>query len=501
MTAAAPEALGAHRHLRYKIAWLSSVLALSVTSLRHEMWRDELQAWAIARASRAPWDILANLAWERHPPVWYGILWIPARLVGETWFLHLLGLVVAIATSYVIIHRAPWPLWVRVSLVSGYFFLFELGTVVRSWSLVGLLVVLVLAENDRPHPRIPLVVLLLVGLAFTALHAVPLASGLAVSVLGPRMSNHRKRWLLVVTPVVCSAILYVTLGAPDGSDGERLRLPTDGLFIDRIKTVVNATGRAALPVPEFQTSFREQFLVDRAGVLFGFVALLAVASVTRLIWPLRWILAGWIVSMAGLAFLVGSSGIPMYARQASVIYLIGLAALWQAWRSPEWAASTHRAPISFLMLAVCAGVIGGAWAGVTEVRAPFSSGSAATDFVRQQSEGRDVVVLCPQVSHLCSTVSVRLDTTLHRSADDPGSEFFEFSSHRKTNGADESVFAQAHRLAERLGVDVAVVDPLDRKDPAPCANRWEPSRTSISREEITICMLRDLVPVEGAVDP
>src|SRR5689334_1095494 len=48
--------------------------------LSHGMWRDELQAWLIARDSASVGDLFFNLRYEGHPGLWHILLWLLSRL-------------------------------------------------------------------------------------------------------------------------------------------------------------------------------------------------------------------------------------------------------------------------------------------------------------------------------------------------------------------------------------------------------------------------------------
>jgi len=47
--------------------------------LHHDMWRDELQAWMIARNSHSLAELYFNLRYESHPPLWYWLLMLIQR--------------------------------------------------------------------------------------------------------------------------------------------------------------------------------------------------------------------------------------------------------------------------------------------------------------------------------------------------------------------------------------------------------------------------------------
>src|SRR4051812_5236911 len=48
--------------------------------LRHELWRDEAQAWLIGRDNSSLAGVFHQLASEGHPILWYACLWVLARI-------------------------------------------------------------------------------------------------------------------------------------------------------------------------------------------------------------------------------------------------------------------------------------------------------------------------------------------------------------------------------------------------------------------------------------
>src|SRR5437660_396106 len=51
--------------------------------LNHEMWRDELQSWLIARDSRTVGELLQNMRYEGHPAFWYVCLFAITRFTHD----------------------------------------------------------------------------------------------------------------------------------------------------------------------------------------------------------------------------------------------------------------------------------------------------------------------------------------------------------------------------------------------------------------------------------
>lgn len=79
---AARRCLGVARLSRGAFHWSLTLCFLGlglVLMLRHEMWRDELQSWMIGRDSSSLGSLVEAVRYERHPVVWYFLLFVLSR--------------------------------------------------------------------------------------------------------------------------------------------------------------------------------------------------------------------------------------------------------------------------------------------------------------------------------------------------------------------------------------------------------------------------------------
>ena len=113
-------------------------LTLAVLLAHHEMWADEIQAWLLARDSAGVLELLANLKYEGHPPIWYLLLMPLTRMTNNPVVMQALHWVIAVSAIYIIVRHAPLTAVQRILLPLGYYPLFEYGAVSRNYAL-GLL--------------------------------------------------------------------------------------------------------------------------------------------------------------------------------------------------------------------------------------------------------------------------------------------------------------------------------------------------------------------------
>ncbi|MEO0455582.1 MAG: hypothetical protein AAF152_03235 [Cyanobacteria bacterium P01_A01_bin.114] len=120
---------------------LFAVLGL-VGILHHEMWRDELQAWMLARDSTSLIDLWENMRTEGHPALWHLCLYGLAKISPNPLLMQLFHLGIATVNVCLIAKFSPFTRLQRSLLAFGYFNFYEYAIVSRSYSL-GLLFILI----------------------------------------------------------------------------------------------------------------------------------------------------------------------------------------------------------------------------------------------------------------------------------------------------------------------------------------------------------------------
>lgn len=119
--------------------WVSAaflVVALQATLIfLHRPWLDEWQALQIALQSPTFGDLLANLRYEGHPPLWYLMLRASGALFGAYLALPVTAALLAFSTQALIARASPFSRGERLLIATGAFMLFEFLTLSRSLTL------------------------------------------------------------------------------------------------------------------------------------------------------------------------------------------------------------------------------------------------------------------------------------------------------------------------------------------------------------------------------
>ena len=166
--------------LPYALAVAFTVLVAFVT-LRHEMWRDELQAWLLARDSATPLQLLYNMRYDGHPGLWHLLLWPLARLSPNPVLMQALHVALAGMSALLVFRFSPFSWGVKILLVLGYFFAYEWAAIARNYAISVLLLFAICALFEQRWIRFPAIAAALFLLCHTNIFALLLVLALAVT--------------------------------------------------------------------------------------------------------------------------------------------------------------------------------------------------------------------------------------------------------------------------------------------------------------------------------
>jgi hypothetical protein len=143
--------------------------------LHHEPWRDEADAWLMARDAPVA-DLFLRGGYVGSPALWYLLLAPFAKLGFPYATLGFVNLVIACTAVGLLFFTAPFPLWQRALVAFSYLFSYEYTAVARSYALSVLFLFALAALHDRRDDR-PRTYGLLTALLFnTNVHGIALAA-------------------------------------------------------------------------------------------------------------------------------------------------------------------------------------------------------------------------------------------------------------------------------------------------------------------------------------
>lgn len=193
----------------------------------HEMWRDEYQAWMIAKSSHSLMELLTNLRYEGAGCLWHLCLFGVTRFTDKLLSMQFLHLTIAACGAYLLARYAPFPRWQKVLLVFGYFSLFEYGVISRGYALGNMLLFSGCASLAWRHKWRNTFALVLFGLAAnTSLFAAIIAGALLIGILfGPIVASMMEREKTEPSAKHKEVGTRTTIDALTGVSGVRIAVP------------------------------------------------------------------------------------------------------------------------------------------------------------------------------------------------------------------------------------------------------------------------------------
>lgn len=187
--------------------------------IHHAMWRDELQTWSMVRESHSLAELFFNMRFDGTPPLWYLALWALSSLTSAPLAMQMFHFSCASLTGFLMMRRAPFPLWIRFLFVSGYYFAFEYMVISRGY-ILGLLLSVIYCIFSEKFSKRPYLAGLLIGLvanttsygavlsiALFAMHALDLVIGLRKGAEG--VGRSFLQIMLAYLPLLFIAVVFM----------------------------------------------------------------------------------------------------------------------------------------------------------------------------------------------------------------------------------------------------------------------------------------------------
>jgi hypothetical protein len=112
----------------------------AIAILNHAMWRDELNVWTLTRDSSTFDELLFNIKYEGHPPLWYLCLYFLNQFSGNPVVMQIFHLLLATTSAYLFLAFSPFKKLQKILFIFGYLPFYEYLTISRNYA-IGLLCV------------------------------------------------------------------------------------------------------------------------------------------------------------------------------------------------------------------------------------------------------------------------------------------------------------------------------------------------------------------------
>ncbi|MEO5905603.1 MAG: hypothetical protein ABIQ11_02680, partial [Saprospiraceae bacterium] len=109
--------------------------------LKHEMWRDEYQAWMVAADAHSIPQLFQNLKYEGNPVLWHAFLFIITTFTDNPFGMQIFHILISAGFIFLINRYAPFNLLQKILLTFGYYTFYEYNIISRGYGLGLLLIV------------------------------------------------------------------------------------------------------------------------------------------------------------------------------------------------------------------------------------------------------------------------------------------------------------------------------------------------------------------------
>lgn len=415
-------------------------LAVAGTGIaRHEMWRDELQAWMLAVDSRSPAELLHNMRYEGHPALWHLLLWIASRGMRNPAAMQVVHLGIAAAAVFLFARQAPFSRWVRALFPFGYFPLYEYGVISRNYALGLLLVFAFCALYPSRFQRLLPLGLVLALLANASPYAWILSVALAAALAWEGARPRDAALAALVFGIGAVVAVAQMVPPPDGGYATAWWLRwTPARAFQTLATVVHAY----LPLPEIGAPMVWNSSLFRS-LGDGLTALLALGLLALAVVRLRGSRTAVFLYLFGTAALLGFT----YCKYFGVLrhhghhFVLLIACLWLAQAGNE-----GRRPDLWVAGLLAVHLIGAAALGSLDLARPFSAAEATAEFIRQ--EGLAGMPIAGKQDYRASPVGGYLQRALYYPNSGGTGTFILWNRERVEDLPEE---AYCRRLADQVG--------------------------------------------------
>jgi hypothetical protein len=373
----------------------------------HELWRDEVQAWLIARDNASLSDMIRFMRYDGHPCLWYLCLWIAAKVTHALAAVQVLHLTIAASTVYLFARVSPFSRVQKALFAFGYFPMFEYSVLCRNYAPGVFLLVAFCCLFPKRDKAFLWISVILFFLANTIAHMLIVTIVIA-AVLAFDMALRRKAseggcecpaWKRAAGfTIIGAGILLSVLQVIPPPDGGFARLWTWGIDFRMMGQTVSTVARAYFPVPQVQCHFWISPLFPEKFPLFlrfeSWFALALVCGTAFVLSRKPVVLAFYLGGTLAL-WLFFYTKYFGFLRHHGFLFILFVASAWLYWIGPppprprtifeRWSAAAEKwfRPAVTVLFGIH--VAGAAIALSMDCRHPFSHGKTVAEYIIREN--------------------------------------------------------------------------------------------------------------------
>ncbi|MFI5221799.1 MAG: hypothetical protein ACHQK8_05700 [Bacteroidia bacterium] len=432
--------------------------------IHHEMWRDELQSWLVARDSHSLVQLFQNARFEGHPILWYLILFILTSFTKSLFALQLLNLFLGTAFIFLFNKFSGFKKTEKILFSFGYYSVFEFTMISRSYNLELLLIAAVLVLFNKSSKNFIWMFVTLFLLANVSAFGLLFAVCFGIIFLWDEKYNLRKieqtkvsvsKYFSVVLIFIAGIIFSIIQIKPE--QGNLVSTDASSLFdFERIKIVFARISDAFFLFPELKIlpywNFSGTMRLDSQDLVLNLILSFAIIlACVVILWRKPETLLFFLAASAGI-FLLCELPFLIAVRYTGRFFLAFVFSLWLGNYFDEKIFTNNflnkisilgkKFQSIFLILILISQVIAGVEYYFTDVKMPFSSSKQIASQI--QKEHLDTLPILGSQDYAVSSFSALLGKNIfYPESKTPGSFIIWDNQLRKNQNPDFGVVIES----------------------------------------------------------
>ncbi|MBL7909693.1 MAG: hypothetical protein JNJ41_01395 [Bacteroidia bacterium] len=387
--------------------------------LNHEIWSDEAHHFLLARDSSSLTELYKNAAYDGHPLLWDGLLFLITRFSSSVIYMQLLNISIMSGTVFLFLKHAPFKKVFSALIVFGCFFIYEYHIISRNYAISVFFITLVFIQLNKPVKDHLSIAMCLLALSFTHIYSILIVITLCLVLIFTNKNTGVKCVYLAL--LVIGTLILFSLKVP--ADHILFKYDIDPLLsFKRFGKAFSIYLKGILPLPDFTSSkvWNSNLIIAWSkpfAVVLSFVFALAPFFIFK---KERFVLFFFYFSTVFICVFIYVSPIIVATRHAGFIFVILIFSFWlrNILYPTEGEKNKVYQKIAIVVLALH--VVSGFYLFVTDVKRPFSNSKNAAIYLQKNNLQNKVILLSnlssgPAVSAYLNKKIMYLETGVNSS--------------------------------------------------------------------------------------
>jgi hypothetical protein len=376
------------RKLSILLAVISLVLGI-LGIYHHEMWRDETEAWMIARDSNTLLELRNHMTYQGHPMLWHLGLWIITRFTHNPFYMQIYHVLIMMSVIYLFTRYSTFPTWIKLLFPFGYYTLFEYSIISRNYSIALLLLIVFCIFIQKKKYISSAIVLGLVSNtnAFALIASTGLAFAIyAWPVIHSRFSANALRlwWKPALIYTIFTLFSAINMIPPPDCFTYTKKFDNPHTLYEMILSF-NKGVWSTIAIPRIY--IMERFWNSSLFYDFGSISALGIAFLfinLKYLIRDRGMQIGWILSMIGIAlfdhFIYPFSS----SRHQGIFLMIWLMFVWLSTPQSGFVIHNKMTKAMLVIIFVCQ-LVGGVFSYIMDLKYTFSEAKETAAFIEKNN--------------------------------------------------------------------------------------------------------------------